>query len=218
MAWKKSVIQRILPQQTELTACFGRRNASERNSELSLLRNGLEQNSERLLIFLFHGTEFQFVSLPRNGSERNSERLLLILFHGTEFRAFSPLQNGSERNSDNFLFRGTAGIPPEQTNCSVYSVFRGIIFLSENALYTSTQRLFIILLDSLLYLIYFSNHSFTHFPNFMVSDLKTIFVSFTLFTFVVEMPMCPKPSSENLKSIIWVTRERHCIGSIERYR
>jgi hypothetical protein len=40
---------------------------------------------------------------------------------------------GSERNSESFLFRGTAGIPPEQTNCSVYSVFRRIIFLSEIA-------------------------------------------------------------------------------------
>jgi hypothetical protein len=46
---------------------------------------------------------------------------------------FSPLRNSSERNSANFVFRGTAGIPPEQTNCSVYSAFRGIIFLSEIA-------------------------------------------------------------------------------------
>jgi hypothetical protein len=46
---------------------------------------------------------------------------------------FSPLRNGSERNSESFLFRGTAGMPPEQSNCSVYSVFRGIIFLSEIA-------------------------------------------------------------------------------------
>ncbi len=46
---------------------------------------------------------------------------------------FSPLRNTSERNSENFLFRRTAGIPPEQTNCSVYSVFRGIIFWSDIA-------------------------------------------------------------------------------------
>ncbi len=32
----------------------------------------------------------------------------------------SPLWNDSERNSESFLFRGTAGIPPEQTNCSVF--------------------------------------------------------------------------------------------------
>jgi hypothetical protein len=69
----------------------------------------------------------ELFSLLRNGSEWNSERLLPILFHGTESKHFSPLQNGSERNSENILLRGTAGIPPEQTNCSVYSVFRGII-------------------------------------------------------------------------------------------
>jgi hypothetical protein len=40
---------------------------------------------------------------------------------------------GSERNSESFLFRRTAGIPPELTICSVYSVFRGIIFLPEIA-------------------------------------------------------------------------------------
>jgi hypothetical protein len=41
--------------------------------------------------------------------------------------------NGSERYSESFRFRGTAGISPEETNCSVFSVFRGIIFLSEIA-------------------------------------------------------------------------------------
>jgi hypothetical protein len=46
---------------------------------------------------------------------------------------FSLPRNGSELNSESFLFRGTAEIPPEQTNCSVYSVFRGVIFLSEIA-------------------------------------------------------------------------------------
>jgi hypothetical protein len=52
----------------------------------SLPRNGSEQNSESLLQFLFHGTEFWVVSLPLKGSEGNSESLLLFLFHGTEFR------------------------------------------------------------------------------------------------------------------------------------
>jgi hypothetical protein len=42
----------------------------------------------------------------------------------------------NQRNSDNFLFCGTAGIPPEQTNCSVCFVFRSI-FLSEIANPTS---------------------------------------------------------------------------------
>jgi hypothetical protein len=48
-------------------------------------------------------------------TERNSE-----LF-------FLP-QKSSERNSEGFLFRGIAGILSEITICSVYSVFRGIIF------------------------------------------------------------------------------------------
>jgi hypothetical protein len=46
---------------------------------------------------------------------------------------FYLLCNGSERNSESFVFRGTAGIPPELTISSVDSVFRGIIFLSEIA-------------------------------------------------------------------------------------
>ncbi len=53
----------------------------------------------------------ELLSLPWNGSERYSEH-------------FSPLRNGSKRNSENFLFRGTAGIPPEQTNCSIYFFVR----------------------------------------------------------------------------------------------
>ncbi len=108
--------------------------------------------------FVRHGTEFRVVSLPRNGSKRNSDSLFLFLFHrtesrvvfsseegfGTEFREhasicsternselFSHLRKGSERNSESFLFRGTTGIPSEMIICSVYSVFRGIIFLSE---------------------------------------------------------------------------------------
>ncbi len=68
------------------------------------------------------GVYFYFCS-----SERNSE----VVFSsaegfGTEFR--------------DFLFRGITGIPSEITICSVYSVFRGIIFLSEipNPKYTWT--------------------------------------------------------------------------------
>jgi hypothetical protein len=45
---------------------------------------------------------------------------------------FFLLQKGSERISEIFLFSETAGTD-EQTNYSVYSVFRGIIFLSEIA-------------------------------------------------------------------------------------
>ena len=111
----------------------------------SLPRNGSERNSESLLPFLLHGTEFRAVlssterfgrefrefALPRNDSERNSESLLLFLFHGTEFRVVSSSAEGFGTEFREFLFRGTVGIPSEITICSVNSVFRGIIFLSE---------------------------------------------------------------------------------------
>ncbi len=108
--------------------------STERNSELfSLLRNRWEQNSKCLLIFLSVERNSELFSLPWNGSEQNSESLLLFcsIVHNSEH--FSPLRNCSERNFESFRFRGTAGIPPEQTNCSVYSVLRGIIFLLEIA-------------------------------------------------------------------------------------
>jgi hypothetical protein len=80
---------------------------SERNSEhFSLLRNGWNEIPRVCFYFCSTVENFEHFSLPRKGSERNSK---------------------------SFLFRGTAEIPPEQTNCSVYSVFCGIIFLSEIA-------------------------------------------------------------------------------------
>jgi hypothetical protein len=71
-------------------------------------RNGIPS------IFLFRG-------MVRNGIPR-------VCFY------FFPLY----RIPSIFLFQGmvrngTVGIPPERTNCSVHSVFRGIIFLSEIA-------------------------------------------------------------------------------------
>ncbi len=87
----------------------------------------------------------ELLSSPQNCSECHSESLLLFLFHGTEIRvAFSSTEGfgtefrvvvssaeGFGTEFRDFLFRGTAGIPSEITICSVYSVFRGIIFLSE---------------------------------------------------------------------------------------
>jgi hypothetical protein len=90
--------------------------STERNSELcSLQEKGSEQNYGSLLLFLFHGTEFRVIF-------SSAEEF------GTEFRVF--------------LFRGTTGIPSEVTICSVYSVFRGIIFLSEipNPKYQSLEN------------------------------------------------------------------------------
>ncbi len=78
-----------------------------------------------LLKILLQQIELTAYFCQRHG-EGNSECLLLFSF---------PLQTGLEQNSENsesFLFCGVAGIPPEQTNCSIYSVFRGI-FLSEIA-------------------------------------------------------------------------------------
>jgi hypothetical protein len=111
----------------------------------TLPRNGSERNSGSLLLFLLHGTEFRAVfssterfgrefrefALPQNDSERNSESLLLFLLHGTEFRVVFFSAEGFGTEFREFLFRGTVGIPSEITICSVNSVFRGIIFLSE---------------------------------------------------------------------------------------
>ncbi len=81
-------------------------------------------------------------SLPLKGSEGISESLLLFLVHGTEFRVVFSSAEGFGTEFRKFLSRGTAGIPSEITICSVYSVFRGIIFLSEipNPKYSTVQE------------------------------------------------------------------------------
>jgi hypothetical protein len=71
------------------------------------------------------------ILLPQNGSEQNYGSLLLFLVNGTEFRVVFSSAEGFGTDFRDFLFRGTTGIPSEITICSVYSVFRGIIFLSE---------------------------------------------------------------------------------------
>jgi hypothetical protein len=73
----------------------------------------------------------ELYSLPQKVSEQNNGILLLFLFYGTEFRVVFSSAEGFGTEFRDFLFRGTTGIPPEITICSVYSVFRGIIFLSE---------------------------------------------------------------------------------------
>jgi hypothetical protein len=107
---------------------------ASRVESVFFLQNALAQNSESLLLFLFHGKEFRVVFsstewfgaefqvfaylylsstegnsglifLPRNGSERNSESLFLFLFHGTELWAFFSSAEVSDRNSESFLFR-----------------------------------------------------------------------------------------------------------------
>ncbi len=85
-------------------------------------------------IFIYFGSterNSELFSLPQKGSEHNYGSLLLFLFHGTEFRIVFSSEEGFGTAFRDFLFRGTTGIPSEITICSVYSVFRGIIFLSE---------------------------------------------------------------------------------------
>jgi hypothetical protein len=68
---------------------------TERNSELfSLPRNGLERDSESLLLFLFHGTAFrEFAS---------------FLFYGTEFREFLSLAEWFEKEFLEFSVPGNS--------------------------------------------------------------------------------------------------------------
>jgi hypothetical protein len=90
--------------------------STERSSKLfSLPRNGSKRN------FYFCSTVWnsEHISLPRNGKEQNSERLLLFLFHGlefcaflssadwfrTEFRDFSGWPNNRNSLGTNHLFR-----------------------------------------------------------------------------------------------------------------
>ncbi len=83
----------------------------------------------------------ELFSLPLKGSEGNSESLLLFLFRGKEFRDVFSSAEGFGTEFREILFRGTAGIPSEITICSVNSVFRGIIFLSEIPNPTKNWRL-----------------------------------------------------------------------------
>ncbi len=86
--------------------------------------------------FYFCSTEWnsELFSLPLRGMVQNKITKVFFYFCSTVQNSehFSHLWNGTEWNSESFLFCGTAGIPPEQTNCSVYSVFRGINFFVGN--------------------------------------------------------------------------------------
>ncbi len=67
--------------------------STERNSELfSLPLKSSEGNSESLLLFWFHGTEFQVVFSSSEG-------------FGTEFRELSVLRNSRNSVGNNHLFR-----------------------------------------------------------------------------------------------------------------
>jgi hypothetical protein len=117
-----------------LASSFPPRFFSTRNGIPScFLFRGMVRNRIPRVCFYFCSTErnSELFSLPRKGSEGNSESILLFLFYGTEFRVVFSSAEGFGTEFRRFLFRGTAGIPSEISLCSVFSVFRGIIFLSE---------------------------------------------------------------------------------------
>jgi hypothetical protein len=93
-----------------------------------MVRNGIPK-----ICIYFGSTEqnSELFSLPQKGSEQNYGSSFLLLVHGTEFRVVFSSAEGFGTEFQEFLFLGTTGIPSEITICSVYSVFRGIIFLSE---------------------------------------------------------------------------------------
>jgi hypothetical protein len=98
-----------------------------------VLFRGMVRNGIPRICIYFATTErnSELCSLPQEGSEQNYGNLLIFLFNGTEFRVVFSSSEGFGTEFRDFLFRGTTGIPSEITICSVYSVFRGIIFLSE---------------------------------------------------------------------------------------
>jgi hypothetical protein len=106
----------FLFQQTQLRACFLCKMRWNKIPKVCFYFCSTERSSP---LFLFRGI-VRRVCCYISSSVLHSEH-------------FSLPRNCSERNSESFLFRGTAGIPPEQTKCSVYSVFHGISFWSEMA-------------------------------------------------------------------------------------
>ncbi len=98
----------------------------------SQLRWSLRQNLSYICL-VYHSLSYSCLSQFRKDLEIIPR--VCFYFCSTERNSemFSLLRKGSERNSENFFFRGTAGIPSEITICSVYSVFRGIIFFVGNS-------------------------------------------------------------------------------------
>ncbi len=100
-------------------------------ASIFVARNGIPR-----VYFYFCCTEqnSKLFSLPENGSEQIPRVCFNLCPTERNFELFS-LRKSSERNSESFLFRWTARIPSEITICSVYSVFRGIIFFCNSQPY-----------------------------------------------------------------------------------
>jgi hypothetical protein len=98
MSCKKISFTKILLHQTELTACFRLKHASERNSELlSLPRNGSEQNSKCLLIILLRRTGFRVVFSSAEWFRTEFRAFASICSMVQNSEHFSPLRNSSQR-------------------------------------------------------------------------------------------------------------------------
>ncbi len=118
-----------------LIVCFSTSIFAPRNGIPScFFFHGMVRNRITSVCFYFCSMErnSELFSLLWNGSEWNPRVCFYFCSTVQNSEHFSPLQKGLEQNSESFLFRGAAGIPPEQINCSLYSVFRWI-FLSEIA-------------------------------------------------------------------------------------
>jgi hypothetical protein len=97
--WLKLIVQHTLTQSSQFAEACPLVSCcvffyTERNSELiSLPRNGSERNSESLLLFLFHGTEFRVIFSSAKG-------------FGTEFREYGSIFDPRNGIPSCFLFRG----------------------------------------------------------------------------------------------------------------
>ncbi len=87
---------------------------------------------ESMLLFLFPRTEFRVFFSSAEVFGREFREFASIFVQRKGIPSYSSSAEGFGTEFRGFLFRGIAGIPSEITICSVYSVFRGIIFLSEN--------------------------------------------------------------------------------------
>ncbi len=81
--------------------------------------------------FCFTERNSELFSLPPKGSEGKSESLLLFLFNGKEFRDVSPSAEGFGTEFPGLSVQRNSLNSVGNNHCSVYSVFRGIIFLPE---------------------------------------------------------------------------------------
>jgi hypothetical protein len=96
----------------------------------SLPRNGSD-GIQRVPSIFVPQNRIPVIFSSAEDSEPYSESSFYLYSTERNSELFSLPRKGSKWNSESFLFCGKAGIPSEITICSDYSIFRGIIFLSE---------------------------------------------------------------------------------------